>query len=253
VTVLNEADAIMLGDQAVSAVYAGANKVWPATPPPLGPYAEAILADNPVAWFRLNDGSANAVDQMGGPNGSYGSGIARTQPSLLPSGEVGSASFAAGNTGIAISDSPAIRLLPGYSIELWMLPTATTMNVLMPQIYGFAMTWQMNTILTYILGAVVSRTMSVSLSTTTPNHFVIVVADRVGTNSTLSLYVNGAVGNSAAQWIGTTDVTPENGIVLGGPGQTYPTAYTGAAQEFALYNYALTPQQIANHYAAAQP
>jgi len=256
VTVLNEADAIMLGNQAVSAVYAGADKVWPAAPPPLGPYAEAVIASNPDSWLRLGETGPVAADQVaGGANGAYGTGITQAQPSLLPSGEGASATFAAGNTGVTVPDALGNRLstVTGYTIEMWLKPTAVTQNILMPETFGLAMAWQMNILFVFIANAQNQRGLTDPFDPAKGNHLAVTIGARSGTAVPTGVYLNGATQFTNNQWIGSADVTGSTGIRLGGPGQSYAAAYVGSMQEVCLYHRPLPAQEIFDHYAAAQP
>jgi len=216
------------------------------------PYAFAVWLDRPTAYYRLGESGANATDLVGGPSGSYAGVAAQAQPSLLPSGEGASTRFNNG-AGVVIPDSPALRLVPseGYSIEMWMRRNQLVMTVLMPQIYGFALSTNLSQIFQWVGGSVNVRNLPAPMGTTDAFHLVFTVAPGPG-NLTANVYIDGALA-AGNVWSRPPDVTTETGLVIGGPGGTYPNPYSGKLQEFALYDYPLTADQIARHYAAAQP
>jgi hypothetical protein len=67
--ILNEADMIFLGDREAEAVYLGSEKVWP----PHDPYIPVVMADNPVAFWPLTDRRGTTARDVSGNNhhGTY--------------------------------------------------------------------------------------------------------------------------------------------------------------------------------------
>jgi len=76
------------------------------------PLSEQILADDPVAYYRLNDlsGPAQNLGTVGTPiNGRFEGGTLRGQEPLFDNGADFSAGFDGGDDRIAISDTPFIN------------------------------------------------------------------------------------------------------------------------------------------------
>lgn len=86
-----------------------------------------------------------------------------------------------------------------------------------------------------------------SLNAVTDNHWHHVVATREGTTGLTSLYVDGHFQNSVTQSIpaGFASSSP---IDVGWFNISGFFRYTGSVDEVALYNRALTPTEINNHY-----
>lgn len=122
-TVLNDADDVKVGASQVDAVYVGASLVWSAVPfDPTAAYQAEVLADSPIAYWRLEETSGSTVvDEVGAFNGT------RTGATMGAAGAVGTAySFdgvddhltvtTLGSFGSNIADS---------TIEFWIKTTTT--------------------------------------------------------------------------------------------------------------------------------
>lgn len=261
-TVLNQADAIFLGADPVDAVYLGSEKVWPGEPPPGEPYRDAVLADNPVAYYRLG-GTGTITDEKGGPNGTFtNAGNVQGQPSLLPSGEGESVQFpGTTNGGIQIPDTPVTRLGAGpLSMECWaqiasgvssayrtlLAAGIQTAFFLIPFISAATTVSSVHV----MIGGTATTGAGIPISSEPASgvgHHFVATRSGLGANQT-SLYVNGTLISSVT--LSGTTANSAGFRIAHRPDADQ--RWIGRIQEVALYDYALTAQQVADHYAAAQ-
>ncbi len=100
-------------------------------PPLYADYAAEVMSEDPIAYYRFDDGVATddlpspAVnDGSVGPgvNGSYAGNFVRGVPGALP----GSANTAVQGSGtlVQIANDPAINNAGSFSVEAWLKPTA---------------------------------------------------------------------------------------------------------------------------------
>src|SRR5262245_30786210 len=93
--------------------------------PDAGPYANAVLADRPILYYRLAETSGPAID-LGGANarGGYGAAVARGVPGLIPADHDLSATFPgpdAGQSGIITTLEPPKLEPTGFiTVECWV-------------------------------------------------------------------------------------------------------------------------------------
>jgi len=251
---------------------------------PLTGYAQVVVADHPVAYWRLDEtsGASTATDAVGSFDGSYVAGN-------------GSFDFGAA-TGIPHDTDPALGITngatvsipyaielnpPAFSVEGWFQPASLAANgndyrtplSSMSNPYGAGPTgW-----LLYQTGG---NNWSwwpyngfwSSAELTDPDaiiagqwYYIVLTYD----GTTFTLYVNGAAKTS-----GTDSSFVENGDVPAGGAASYnynyntgaglPTGsspmiigwrpdsdfnpFAGSVDEVAVYNYALNSQQIQDHY-----
>ena len=103
-----------------------------ATQADTGSYAAAVLADQPVAYWRLGESAGNqAVDSSGnGFSGSYVNGPTFGVPGAI----VGDPDTAISMTGppadayVAIPDAPSLELTTDFSLEAWIFQTSSNGN-----------------------------------------------------------------------------------------------------------------------------
>ena len=89
-------------------------------------YAEEVMSDSPVAWWRLDETSGTtAADSSGnGNHGTYGSGVTLDQPPLIISGK---AIVATANSQPAVA-GPNIAASTALAVELWLKLAAPAAN-----------------------------------------------------------------------------------------------------------------------------
>jgi len=242
----------------------------PVTVPLIG-YAKIIAADDPVAYWRLDeaDGSATAVDAVGSFDGSYTPG----------GGAVSS------TNGIPVDTNAAVRIQGGgvvsipyalelnpvtgpWSFEAWVRPAVqpgdfatpfAAMNVVPGHIYGWniyqhaASAW---TLATYNGGTGPSGFTSdlFDLPLVLNSWYHLVISDDL---TTLRLIVNGvertSVDRNSSFAPNGSNGDPATGaaLILGQRNDLQFLPFDGSIDEVAVYNKALTVAQARLHYLAS--
>ena len=203
----------------------------------------AVLADGPVAFWRLGDaGGTTAVDATGhGYNGTYVGGV-----SPLASGPSndGAAEFDGQGGHVSVPDAPALNPKQ-FSIEAWVNYQDH------PGLIQQAIVKVGNYILWYLGGEIRFSTYN-SVSPPTAALPVGVWTHVVATfdgNNTARLYFNGRLVDGPK----VTGAFQSTGEPLEIGSSLYPgyTTWKGGIDEVALYDKVLTPEQIQAHYAQA--
>lgn len=231
------------------------------TPPPSS-YSGTVLADSPVAYYRMNETSGTtATDSSGhGYNGTFGSSVALGGAGLVPGDTA--PTFPGGTASAAtILRSPSNSALAptgSLSVEFWVnVPSSVTTNsqILFTQSFADGNS---------------NYPSYISLDSGTPPYFTVQINTANGVvaaypaavlgaknhvvltwnGSTLTGYVNGVVADSATG-SGTivNYASPYAGLTVGGPGDAH-TGFAGAVGEFAIYNTALSAARVQAHYNA---
>ena len=232
------------------------------TQPTRSAYAERVIADGAVAYWRLGETSGTtAVDSVGGKNGTISGGVTLGQPGPLADGDramrfanpTGQVRVAASGAYQAWGTGPA-------TIEFWM-NTGTV-----PSTGSFWLVDTKNaTTLTKGLGFDLETTPTLRFwcSDGTTNvvslypyssylnqwHHIVGVVRRGPDH--LELWLDGVMKDSDAITAGA-DISSTSGVMLGAyTGDLTSSAYhyTGLLDEVAIYPTALTATQIAAHYA----
>ena len=212
-------------------------------------YRGGILADAPVAYWRLGEASGTtATDETGGHQGTYVGGPALGAVGAI-TGDANTAVTFNGSTQYAtIPDDNAFDFGDTFSLEAWVKwdGTAGTNSFIGKGSGNFD-------IKVLTSGAVrVSKgiTSDIVDSTTvlTPNAWAHVVYTKSGATS--KLYINGVDRTGVV-----TDATMVNNAVgiLIGAFRLIPSpdqSFHGTIDEVAIYNSAITSAQVAAHYAA---
>jgi hypothetical protein len=247
---------------------------------PIAGYAQVVVADHPVAYWRLDepDGSTDAVDVVGSFTGTYTTSISAAGPAPAITYQVPGAPPKDTNAAVSVSGGGlvtipyALELNPvtgPWSFETWIKPSSLDpANFRSPfssmwnkdfgnHIFGWNIYqhqdgyWTLNAFNGGPNGSFSSEFNDHPLDTNKWYHMVI-TDDLVN----LRYYVNNVLG--AVVSVGGFGFQA-NGIngdpaVAGGPtvlGQRSDYAFApfyGAIDETAVYNYALSPQQIQDHF-----
>lgn len=247
---------------------------------PAAPYPAQVVADHPVAYFRLdepdNGAGGNGViayDYAGGFNGSYSNAFLG-QPGYTLNGDPDTATAFAGTQDSFMGDSSTYLDFAGpngtnvqFSIEAWVIaPNVQTTDAgIVTSGYGnggeqFNLDAGGTTAHNFrffvrdAAGIAHVVTGTVGPSTSSVWHHVVGVCDEA--NGHVYLYVDGALNASQT-------ITPGTGIRgltlpisigsrVGDIASTdYTSQFNGTIDEVALYNYALSASQVANHYFTA--
>ncbi len=247
-------------------------------------YPAAVLADGPIAYYHLDDlGSGVALDVTGnGHDGTYGN-LLQAVSSLVPSYSDDAALFPGSGSAsptpseyIEVPKSVALEPDAGMSVEAW-IEFASIMDGDYEQAvisYGDNFTYPYQPYILQVGGTfdggiqllwqLVIKNNGVycyTNSALTPGVPYYVVGTFDGTN--LELYINGALDSqlNAPGPIGHyLDATSTNGLGIGSRYDYNPNGngfgpipgFDGTIDEVAIYGAALSPTQVATHWAAAQ-
>jgi hypothetical protein len=228
----------------------------PVKPPPPNPpstYRNAILADNPIGYWRLGEASgATALDQQGSYPGTYENGVTRSQPGALVGDADKSVAFNGTTQYMDVPYAPALNPLT-FSVEGWVYTTggAGAYRGIMASRYypqGWSLYAGASNDFEFWLNSG-SSVVQLAGGTATLNTWAYVAATFNGTTATL--YINGVQVASAPVPAGS--YTPQSVLPLNiGQGETGTNLYfPGRVDEAAIYNGALSGAQVLNHYHAA--
>ena len=259
----------------------------PVTVPVTG-YARVVVADDPVAYFRLDEptGSTNAVDAVGSFDAAYDDslgGITFGVPTGIPhetdpAVDLGDTNSVTAGQGGVVRIPYALELNPygAWSAELWVRPDSNDTNgnyrTVFSSLYNYNYSTALYgwTIYQHPNGGQGAWTLALFNGTGAPSFFGsdfghiplipgswyhLVLTDD---GTMIQLYVNGVAGSANATVAGSGFIP--NGVngdptvsasptVLGQRSDGAFYGFSGAVDEAAFYNYALTPQQVAAHFA----
>jgi hypothetical protein len=250
---------------------------------PSAPFPQAVLADHPRNYFRLDEaGGTVSYDYAGGLNGTYTntalgafgytSGFAvQSDPTETAPSFGGAADSYDGNVPAYLDFASPTNTSVAFSIEAWLNSYGAQPSTdagLVTIGYGFGgeefafdcggHVGPNRTVRFYINDASggnhgVAATNGNVLADSNWHH-VVAVCDEVG--GLVSIYVDGVLNNSV-------NITPGKGIHsltaplaigsrLSSPtATTYDNQFSGSIDDVAIYNTALSAGQVMNHYLAA--
>ncbi len=222
----------------------------------------AILADQPAAYWRLNETSGTTAYDYSGNNLnlSYAAPFPSATPTNLPvfgrsgpfSGSGDSTTGTLFTSSTSLSASPVTTALANVSLETWIYPTANStgwiaglgLANMSGQGYGF---WIGNStgyttagLRPYMIWPGVAATAaSADIAANAWHHLVMT---SVGTSWTL--YVDGAVAATGTR----TPASAPTKTLVGASSSANNDGFVGAIAEFAIYKYALSASQVSAHY-----
>lgn len=214
------------------------------------PYADKVIADGAVAYWRLDEASGNALSQVGNFPGTVTGGVTRGQPGALADGNTAMAFD--GTTGKIVT-AATVTLATPFAVECWLRPTAVADHAL----WGTEPTGTGESFLsnTYVSGP--SSIIGVHVGAndvyaTVPrlddgrwHHAVFSFPG--GTSA--AIYIDGVVAlNNANALVAPLAVTQRR-LDIGSSFTFGDRFWNGGLDEVAIYPTALTLQQIAAHYA----
>ncbi len=241
--------------------------VSPATSSNASPYSDSVLADNPVSYWRLGDSGSPGVDEVGGRNLGY-QGTPLPGRSGAIAGDPNTATgFLGDRSALSISFEPALNTSQ-FSIESWVNISGDCENTLECNEVFVASrdTWWEGYFLQFHHSPTTDLTEWVFAVGQTDigggNSWGGVAALQnftlqeiqgdwhhlVGTydGNTARLYLNGSHVGSRTQ---TFAQNVDNSFSIGRNSDQDPRyPLTGAVDEVAYYNYALSGDRISAHY-----
>ena len=218
-------------------------------------YTDTVDANNPIAWWRMDDAS----DSAGSHNGTAGSGVNFAQPGGITDPSLAATFDGTSESVILVADAADLNFgkTTDFSIEAWAkrpsgLTNSFTTIVNKGDTNGSY--W-----LRYESDGTVKMNLDYGTTSTTVQsplayddgqlHHFVGTADR---NGSLTLYIDGqAVAETLVELeLNGGNVNSSEGLSIGQfPGSAYP--FSGLMDEVAVYGQTLTAQQIQNHYDAA--
>ena len=229
---------------------------------PTDNYEREVWKDNPVAYWRLNDSGATAVDETGVYPGTYVGSPASGQGAIVGNG---AKVFDTGKY-ISVNDADEFTPTAALTVELWAKASSTAAQSVLISKYDSGAnqrSWSLGTDATNKKRLVVTLSSTAATFTgvqVVTNSDVLVDGQWVHIafvfySGTLAIYASGAsisystitgtsiplslANNTSPTFIGS-------GILSGAA--TPP--FVGSIDEVAVYNTALSPTRIAAHYAA---
>ncbi|HEX5591491.1 MAG TPA: LamG domain-containing protein, partial [Candidatus Limnocylindrales bacterium] len=207
-------------------------------------YLDAVLADNPLAYWRLGEASGTlADDAVGSANGTYTGGFTLGQPGAL-TGDPNTAVLLNGTTGYV--RAPQLSLPGTITLEAWARPTAYPGDsALVGQWNGAS--GSMLYVTSDFGGRVHMWVNGASIFAPAPpvgawHHYV---GTYDGTNA--RIYIDGALAAGPTPLAGPLTTAPrffEMGTYNNGGGGKF----NGRIDEVAVYSSALSASRIQAHY-----
>jgi len=212
-------------------------------------YASEVLADTPVAWYRLSDASGNVQDSSG--NARHGSSVngAPTygQPGGIPSDPSNNSMqfHTAGGDCCFIAANAAFEVGDTYSVEGWIkrADSSTAEINLFVHDSGFYLGLDNNQLFAARTSVAGIAHSTVSITDTTTWHYLVITK----TGATVKQYIDavdvtGTITNSTSANVGAD-------VRIGSDAGGNP--YNGLLDEVALYSTVLSPARVLAHYNAA--
>lgn len=230
------------------------------------PYSALVLAADPLAYYKLNDGTVTMVDS--GPhhlNGVYGANVRHSGTTLTSTGESSSnfpGSAVGANvwpdTGTVPANAVFSQASSAVSVEAWIrLADYNRTNNFVPIVSygreGIGNVWALQltpqTTLAFYMkvngGSESYLVKSIQLVPAASYH---VAATYDG--ATIRVYVNGIMTTSTAAH-GTLNYAgfpPQYGFTVGGGTGGNSPAFDGSIADVSAYRTSLAPSTIQNHY-----
>ncbi|HSE71576.1 MAG TPA: phytase [Nocardioidaceae bacterium] len=217
-------------------------------------YAETVVADGAVSYWRLGELSgATAADSAGSNPGSYQGGVTLGEPGAL-TGDSNTSMLLTGNDGrMQVPSASNLNFTGDFTLEAWARPNSlsgSTQAVMHKGGTSGTRSWQYRLSVAsngrwrgvvYVNQNAYNVTSTATASTTAFSHVVMVKA-----GNRITLFVNGAQADTRT-FSGSVN-TSTGQLALGRTGSTSSDYFRGGIDEAAVYNRALTAAEVANHH-----
>ncbi|TAM60406.1 hypothetical protein EPN52_05065, partial [bacterium] len=230
------------------------------TPVPVsGNYAAAVLASNPVAYYRLDE-SSGSVAHDSSPNalnGTIGTSVTKGAPGLLQTSNDAAMIFSGlqSSAGIvAVPPNALLRPSTQVSIECLLRFTSVPKTYAVPLSYGsdavyapydlYFASGHLDAQINLSSGVLVLSSPG-ALQTNTTYH---IVATYDGTS--MKLYLNGSAVASGTRTGTIVGYDLAHGFAIGDDAGLSDPGYAGTVDEVAIYNRALSASDVLTHYNA---
>jgi len=214
-------------------------------------YTRAINADHPISYWRLADFTGTtAVDEEGRNPGIIEPGVLLHQPGPIPGSEAMSFDGSRGFVDLSRSpNAPSLQPANTLTVEAWVQTTSSSNNVVFrSRLYGYGLYYNGGFPATYVGSTSPSPGYSFTSHTSVSDgrwHYLVLTKDLVG----IDIFVDGKLAASQAN--STPVYYQGTGIAIGRDGDCTCSYFDGRIAEVAVYDHALTADQVANHYKVA--
>ncbi|MGN6557787.1 MAG: LamG-like jellyroll fold domain-containing protein, partial [Solirubrobacterales bacterium] len=214
-------------------------------------YRAAVLADNPVSYWRLGETSGTAAaDERGANPGTYVNGPTLGAASLLTTDTANTAvTFDGTNDNVKVANSASLNLTNSFSLEAWIkpgsLPTTGNFTSILTKAESYSLQFNGPRLEFTIIQNGTRKRLQAPAGAVVAGTTYHVVATYDGT--TQRLYLNGKEVANAALAGGASSTT--NPLYLGSWNGS-AEFFKGTIDDAAVYNTVLSPAQVSAHYAA---
>jgi hypothetical protein len=212
-------------------------------------YYQAVIADSPLAYWRLGDSGTTAKDEMGTYDGTYVGTCSKNELGAIAGDPNTAVQFDGSTCQVTLPDALEFLNTDPYSVEAWIEETAavTAFRVVYSKESrmtgpedGYALVDTSN-------GVYFERAVNHSAPTTAPaphalDAYVHLVGVYDGTH--FVLYLNGQAGTPVANAVGMPSYSADALIGADLDGDHF----NGLIDEVAVYNHPLSAARVQLHY-----
>ena len=223
---------------------------------PTSTYRDAVLASNPVSYWRLGETSGlTAADEMGSNPGSYVNGVTLGAPGVTRNDSDLAASFDGVNDAVSVTSASSLNATTGVTVEAWVKRTKS--GVWQPLVgkplngqsklenYSLWLNTSNRPTAFFGNGSTFVTVSTVGAIDSNWHHIV-------GTydNATAKIYLDGTL--SATKAGAGVLLTPSTERLSIGTSNSGSYSFGGTLDEVAVYTSVLSAAQIQAHYAEAR-